>query len=71
MDGLVTRNRYKDAIVLIGVKDTDVCLRVPANAAQDAKGAGFDTQFKHDVFDAGTVVACTKRLTRGAAGVLS
>lgn len=58
MDGLVTRNHYKDAIVLIGVKGTDICLRVPANAAQDAKGAGFEAQFKHDVFDVGTVVVC-------------
>lgn len=58
MDGLVTRNRYKDAIVLLGVKGTDICLRVPANAAQDAKGAGFESQFKHDVFDEGTVVPC-------------
>ena len=58
MDGLVVRNRYKEAIVLIGVKGTDICLRVEANAAQDAKGGGFESKYKHDVFDVGTVVAC-------------
>jgi hypothetical protein len=58
MDGLVVRNRYKDAIVVMGVKGTDICMRVLANAAQDAKGGGFDSKWKHDVFTAGTVVPC-------------
>jgi hypothetical protein len=59
MNGLVVRNRYKEAIVLIGVKGTDICLRVQANAAQDANGSGgFDSKYKHDVFDAGTAVPC-------------
>ncbi|MBL8739901.1 MAG: hypothetical protein JNK04_02370 [Myxococcales bacterium] len=42
---------------LMAVKGTDICLRVEANAAQDAKGTGFDSKWKHDVFDVGTVVA--------------
>jgi hypothetical protein len=58
MNGLVVRNRYKEAVVVIGVKDTDICMRVLANAAQDANGAGFDTKWKHDVFVRGTVVPC-------------
>ncbi len=58
MNGLVVRNRYKEAVVVIGVKDTDICMRVLANAAQDANGAGFDAKWKHDVFVRGTVVPC-------------
>lgn len=58
-NGLAVRNRYKDAIVVIAVKDTDICLRVPANAAQAAtSGGGFDSKWKHDIFDKGSVVPC-------------
>ena len=58
-NGLAVRNRYKDAIVVMAVKDTDICLRVPANAAQAATtGGGFDSKWKHDIFDKGRVVPC-------------
>jgi hypothetical protein len=57
-DGLVVRNRYKEAIVLIGVKGTDICMRVKANAAQASNGSGFDSKYSHDVFNSGTVVQC-------------
>jgi hypothetical protein len=58
MNGLAVRNRYKEAVVVIGVKGTDICMRVEANAAQDANGGGFDSKWKHDVFTAGTVLPC-------------
>lgn len=57
-NGLVVRDRCKEAVVVMGVKGTDICLRVEANAAQDANGTGFDSKWKHDVLDVGTVVAC-------------
>jgi hypothetical protein len=57
-DGLQPRNRYKNAAVVISVKDADFCVEVPANAAQDAKGSSFDSSFHHDVFDQGRAVPC-------------
>ena len=58
-NGLVVRNRYKNGIVLIGVKGADFCVAVPANAAQDSTGNGtFSATYKHDVFDKGRAVPC-------------
>ena len=57
-DGLVVRNRYKEAEVLIGVKGESFCLSVPANVAQASTGTGFEKAYKHDVFDRGRAVPC-------------
>jgi hypothetical protein len=52
------RNRYKDGVVIIAVKDQAVCVAVPANVAQASTGNGFAPEYKHDVFDAGRLVRC-------------
>lgn len=57
-DGLVVRNRYKNAEVLIAVKGESFCLAVPANVAQGSTGTGFEKAYKHDVFNKGRAVPC-------------
>ncbi len=53
------RNRYKEGVVIIAIKDRTACVAVPASVAQASTGnGGFAPEYKHDSFRAGRVVPC-------------
>lgn len=55
----VVRNHYKNAEVIIQIKDSKACVALPANAAQRSAGAGkFDASYEFDEWTGGLAVPC-------------